>query len=85
MSTIVVNVKFHLSFFSKDLFLTHGWRTGAILEEVEVYVHTYICNKLNIIILINLKDEIHVINSKQFQKTIGWVNLSRNLNFNYLL
>ncbi len=25
-------------FFFKDLFLTHGWRTGAILEEVEVIV-----------------------------------------------
>ncbi|CAF3619608.1 unnamed protein product [Rotaria sordida] len=35
-----------------DLFLTHGWRTGAILEEVE--------------------DEISVINSEPYQKTIRW-------------
>lgn len=38
-----------------DLFLTHGWRTGAILEEVE--------------------DEINVINSDGFQKTIEWLNV----------
>ncbi len=25
-----------IEIFFKDLFLTHGWRTGAILEEVEV-------------------------------------------------
>ncbi|CAF1213104.1 unnamed protein product [Rotaria sp. Silwood1] len=38
-----------------DLFLTHGWRTGAILEEVE--------------------DEINVINSEAYQKTIRWLNI----------
>lgn len=39
--------------FFEDLFLKHGWRTGAILEEVE--------------------DEINIINSDAFQKTIRWV------------
>ncbi|CAF1147881.1 unnamed protein product [Adineta steineri] len=38
-----------------DLFLTHGWRTGAILEEVE--------------------DEINIINSETFQKTMRWLNV----------
>ncbi|CAF2368328.1 unnamed protein product [Rotaria sp. Silwood2] len=38
-----------------DLFLKYGWRTGAILEEVE--------------------DEINIINSDSFQKTIQWLNV----------
>jgi len=38
-----------------DLFLKHGWRTGAILEEVE--------------------DEINIINSDAFQKTIRWLTV----------
>lgn len=37
----------------QDLFLKYGWRTGAILEEVE--------------------DEIGILNSDAFQKTIHWV------------
>ncbi|CAF1058763.1 unnamed protein product [Rotaria sordida] len=38
-----------------DLFLKYGWRTGAILEEVE--------------------EEINIINSESFQKTIQWLNV----------
>lgn len=45
------NLRIFLVF--EDLFLKHGWRTGAILEEVE--------------------DEINIINSDAFQKTIRWV------------
>ncbi|CAF1186441.1 unnamed protein product [Adineta steineri] len=38
-----------------DLFLKYGWRTGAILEEVE--------------------DEINIMNSDAFQKTIRWLTV----------
>ncbi|CAF2517704.1 unnamed protein product [Rotaria sp. Silwood2] len=56
-----------------DLFLTHGWRTGAILEEVEVSIGNLLIIKTEFII--NFKDEINVINSEAYQKTIRWLNI----------
>ncbi|CAF0927428.1 unnamed protein product [Didymodactylos carnosus] len=38
-----------------DLFLKHGWRTGAILQE--------------------LKEEIEIVNSEEFQTIIKWLNV----------
>ncbi len=52
--------------------MTHGWRTGAILEEVEVIISNLSIKKNKMIII--SKDEINVINSEAFQKTIQWVN-----------
>jgi len=34
-----------MKIFLKDLFLTHGWRTGAILEEVEVSIANLVIEK----------------------------------------
>lgn len=55
------NLRIFLVF--EDLFLKHGWRTGAILEEVE--------------------DEINIINSDAFQKTIRWVKSKEKFSFRF--
>jgi hypothetical protein len=40
-----------MKIFPKDLFLTHGWRTGAILEEVEVSIGEFSNRKTNVLLL----------------------------------
>lgn len=57
------------------MFLTHGWRTGAILEEVEVIICNLLIEKE---IYFVFQDEINVINSEAFQKTIQWVIYFKN-------
>lgn len=49
--------------------MKYGWRTGAILEEVEV---SSLIEMISDLIVVS-KDEISILNSDQFQKTIHWV------------
>lgn len=67
--------------FVKDLFLKHGWRTAAILEEVEVRQREkHFEKETKIWTFSSSKDEIQIINSEGFQKTIRWVRKWKSIN-----